>query len=260
MERLPTPANRRYRRAVARLHEIVEQIVASRRADTTDHGDLLSILLTSSDPETGDALTDQQVHDEVTTMLGGATESTAATLSWTLYEIARHPGIERLVHAELDEMTGPVTLDTVEKLPYLRRVINETLRLEGPAWMLTRRAIDDVQLGRHLLPAGSSVWYSPYLLHRDPQRYPDPERFNPDRWLDLDDRGPSRGSFIPFGSGIRTCIGEHLARVELVMVLATLLRNWKFRLVPGKTVRKVAGFVLSPSHLPMTATRRYGTS
>ncbi|MFJ4192414.1 cytochrome P450 [Kitasatospora sp. NPDC089509] len=257
-ERLPTRANQRYHAAVVSLHQVVSHIVRARRYDGHDHGDLLSVLLYSQDRGTGDRLTDQQVHDEVITMLGGATESTAVSLSWTLYELARHPDIELRVLDELDAAVGDreVSADDLDALPLLRRVVDETLRLEGPAWMLTRRAAEAVDVGGRTLPAGTALWYSPYLLHHDPDRYPDPHRFDPDRWLTAPAGESADALFIPFGAGIRACIGESLARAELLVVLATLLQRWRFRLAPGARVRKVAGFVLSPSSLPMTVTRR----
>ncbi|MFJ8435984.1 cytochrome P450 [Kitasatospora sp. NPDC094019] len=257
-ERLPTPTNRRYRAAVASLHQVVSHIVEARRDDGHDHHDLLSVLLHSQDRATGDRLTDQQVHDEVITMLGGATESTAVSLSWTLYELARHPDVELRVLEELDTALGArdITVDDLDALPLLRRVVDETLRLEGPAWMLTRRVAGTVEVGGRTLPAGTALWYSPYLLHHDPAAYPDPHRFDPDRWLTTPAGATGDAMFIPFGAGIRACVGESLARAELLVVLATLLQRWRFHLVPGARVRKVAGFVLSPSSLPMTVTRR----
>jgi cytochrome P450 len=256
-ERLPTPANRRYGHAVTRLHGIVDRIIATRRVEEGDHGDLLSVLLRATDPDTGEAMTDQQVHDEATTMLGGATESTAVSLSWTLYEIARHPRVEQRVREELGRVVGnrEISADDIPGLEYAKRVVDETLRLEGPAWMLTRRATTDVDLAGHRLAAGSPVWFSPYLLHHDPAHFPDPARFEPDRWLQPLDRGRPRCSFIPFGAGLRVCIGEQLARAELLIVLGTLLQRWHFRLAPGHRVDRVAGFVLGPDRLPVIATR-----
>lgn len=258
LERLPTPDNRRYRAASARLHEIVDHIIAIRRNSDADHGDLLFMLLHSTDPDSGEAMTDQQVHDEVMSMLGGATESTAVTLAWTLHEIARHPATEHNLLQELDKVASDrdVTLDDLGKLDYLKRVINETLRLQGPAWVLTRRATTELELGGHRLPVGSSIWYSPYLIHHDPQIYPDPARFDPDRWLTLDQHNTQRCTFIPFGAGLRVCIAEHLARAELMIVLTTLLRRWQLHSSPGRAVRRVCGFVLGPSQMPMIPTRR----
>ncbi|GGV55343.1 cytochrome P450 [Streptomyces spectabilis] len=256
-EHLPTSANRDYEAAMRRLHTVVGDVIQTRRQEGIDYGDLLSILLTAVDPDTG-AMTDQQVHDEVMTMLGGATESTAVTLSWALFEIDRHPEVENQVMSELAALSE-ISLESLGELTFLQRVVDETLRIRGPAWILTRRAAKDVRLGAARLSAGTSIWYSPYLLHHDPRLYPHPERFDPGRWLNT--HPTSREcTFIPFGAGMRSCVGEQLARMEVLTVLATILQDWRLPTRPNVTVRPVPGFVLAPGALPVIPTRRSGRS
>ncbi|WP_034594739.1 cytochrome P450 [Hamadaea tsunoensis] len=252
LEKLPTAENRAFAAANARLRSVVDRIIAEYRRHGADQGDMVSMLLLARDEETGAGLSDEQVRDEVITMLLAGTETTANLLAWVLHVLGGRPDLESRLHDEVDAALGEdeeITVETIGRLAYARRLITETLRLYPPAWLITRRTLGEVDLGEVRLPAGASVLFSPYAVHRDPTVYADPDVFDPDRWL-----GPAvpRVSFIPFGAGNRQCVGEGFAWTEALVVLATIARRYRLRPVPGVAVRMTASATLTPSALPMT--------
>jgi cytochrome P450 len=251
------PANRRFDRAVERLRAIVLDVIAAWRADGEDHGDLLSMLMLATDEDTGAGMTDQQVYDEVITLLTAGSETSAVALTWFFHEIARHPEIERRIEEELDAVLAgrTATFDDVAKLEYTRRVVTEVLRMY-PIWILMRRALVDVELGGVRLPAGTEVMLSPYSLHFDPEFHDQPDLFDPDRWLPERAARVPKGAFIPFGSGSRQCVGKAFAETEITVVAATIMSRWKLVPVPGKPVRTKVTSAAYPSRMPMTAVPR----
>lgn len=256
VERLPLPGNREFDRAVARMRAIVPEVIASRRADDrADHGDLLSMLLLARD-EADAGMSDEQVFDEVLTLLTAGIETTALALAWAFHEVAEHPDVEERLVAELDEVLGdlPVTFADVPRLTYTAAVVNEVLR-RYPIWILMRRAVAPVDLGGVELPVGAEVVVSPHALHHDPASFPQPHRFRPDRWIS-DSADVPRGAFVPFGAGARQCMGNVFARTELVITLATVLARWRLVPVPGKPVRTKFTSAAYPSGLLMTAVPR----
>ncbi len=176
LEKLPTADNRRFNAAIRRIHEIVDRIIADYRRTGLDHGDLASMMLMARDEETGEGLSDLQVRDEALTMLAAGTQTTATTMAWALHTMSVRDDIQDRVYAEIREVLGDrdVAFEDLERLDYLRRLLTETLRLYPPAWLLSRRASVEVTLGDHVLPAGASIFFSPYSLHRDPNIFPDP--------------------------------------------------------------------------------------
>ncbi|HET8659568.1 MAG TPA: cytochrome P450 [Micromonosporaceae bacterium] len=258
LERLPTAQNRRFNRAIRRMHEVVDGVVAGYRRAGVDHGDLVSMMLMVRDEETGEGLSDAQVRDEVLTMLSAGTQTTATTMAWALQAMSVRDDIQDRAYAEVCEVLGeraPVFQD-VERLGYVRCLLTETLRMYPPAWLLSRRTTSEVNLGGHTLPAGASVFFSPYAMHRDPCVFAEPDVFDPDRWADERAKQVPRPAFVPFGAGSRQCIGEGFAWVEAAIVLATVLQRWRVRPVPGQTVRKIASATLGPSRVYLTVERR----
>ncbi|MCP2249498.1 cytochrome P450 [Lentzea aerocolonigenes] len=235
VEKLPIPANREFDAAIARMRAIVQEVIASWRADGTDHGDLLSTLMLARD-EAGEPMTDQQVFDEVITLLSAGIETTALALAWIFHEIAANPAVEQRVLTEIDEVLSgrPVTFDDVPKLTYVGQVATEVLR-KYPLWLLMRRVVEDVDLGGVHLAPGTELIISPHAMHHNPQHYPDPERFDPDRWTPERARQLPKGAFVPFGGGIHQCIGNHFALTEIVIAVATVCS--RYRLVPDRPVR-----------------------
>ncbi|MGK5529747.1 cytochrome P450 [Streptomyces sp. URMC 129] len=258
LDRLPTPGNRAYERASSRMRDTCNRIIAQRRADGTDHGDLLSALITARDPEDGGRrMTDEEITDTVVTFFLAGTETTASALAWTLDLLARHPEIERRLHAEVDTVLdgGPATHADLPHLELAGRVITETLRLYPPGWFITRTVTAENPLGEHPLPAGTAVVYSPYLIHHRPDLYDDPEIFDPDRW-DPKRPQPPRHAVIPFAAGARKCIGDTFAITEATLALATITARWCLEHQPGHQSRPTAGTVLRPRELRMRATPR----
>jgi pentalenene oxygenase len=242
VHRLPLPANRRFQQARARLNAVVDGIIADYRATGTDRGDLLSLLVLAVDEETGQGMSEQQLRDEVLTMLIGGTETTATTIAWVLHLVATYPEVEAAVHAEVDEVLAgqPASHEHLPRLDYCRRVVMETLRMYPIGWLLTRNALTDVDLGGHRIPAGADVFFSPWCLQRDPAIYPEPDRFDPDRWLPDRARKIPRHAYLPFSAGTRKCVGESFAVAESTLVLATLSARWRLRPDPDRPARPKA--------------------
>ncbi|MEV6079398.1 cytochrome P450 [Streptomyces sp. NPDC052069] len=260
LDRLPTPDNRAYLRAHTRLRHTCDLIIAERRADRTDHGDLLSALVAARDLEDGGrGMTDAEISDTILTVFLAGTETTAGTLAWALDLLARHPGIEQRLHTEVDTVLrgNPASPADLPRLKLTERIITETLRLYPSAWFLTRAVTHDTHLGGYALPAGTNVAYSPYLIHHRPDLHTDPETFDPDRW-DPERPQPPRNAFLPFATGARKCIGDTFAMTEATLALATITARWSLNHLPGQQrVRPVLGASFGPGRLRMRATPRW---
>ncbi|WP_190132273.1 cytochrome P450 [Streptomyces mashuensis] len=268
VDRLPTPGNRRYRRALARLRGTVQLLIAGHRADGTDHGDLLSTLVAARDEDADDRahpgrLSDDEIADQLITFFMAGTDTTASTLAWALHLVSRHPETQERLQAEADAVLGgrAARLDDLPRLDLTGRVVQETLRLYPPGWLLSRTTTTDARLGGRLLPAGTTVLYSAYLLHHRPDLHPDPERFDPGRWPSAAEPGrptphERRGAFVPFGGGARKCIGEAFGFTEAVLTLASIAAAWRVEPVPGRPVRPVPGVTLRPGRLPLRTVGR----
>ncbi|MFD5699407.1 cytochrome P450 [Streptomyces lasiicapitis] len=258
LDRLPTSGNRAHVRARTRLRGAFDQIIAQRRTDGVDHDDLLSALIMAHDPEDDShSMTDAEVSDTIVTFFLAGTETTAAVLSWALDLLARHPRIEQRLHAEVDAVLdgAAASHSDLPRLELTQRIITETLRLRPPGWIFTRTVTADTRLGGHLLPAGSSVVYSPYLIHHRPDLYDEPEAFDPDRW-DPKRPQPPRHALLPFATGARKCIGDTFAMTEATLALATITARWRLEHLPGQQVRPALGLALRPRRLHMRATPR----
>ncbi|HEY2578766.1 MAG TPA: cytochrome P450 [Streptosporangiaceae bacterium] len=262
LNRVPTPANRRYQRHIARLQQTVSGIVAQRRTEA-DHNDLLSVILSTRDPEQPDGqpttgLTDREVCDQVLSFLFAGSETTAATVAWALHLLAEHPAIEQRVHAEVDAVLagGPADFSHLGDLDLTRRVVTETIRLYPAAWFITRHTTTDTTLGGHPIPAGTTVAFSPYLIHHRADIYHDPDAFDPDRWNAVDPSDRKSKTYIPFSAGSRMCIGDGLGPAQVAVTLATITTRWRLNSLPGQHVRPDPAATLRPRKLLMTATRR----
>ena len=255
---VPTRSNRRFGAANRRLRALLTDVIDGYRRVGADHGDLISILMRARDDDTGAGMTNEQLRDEATTLVIAGSETTGNTIAWACYLLARHPRIQDRLQQEVDLVLAGADPDyeTLSALPFTRAVITETLRLYSPVWILPRRALVDVELGGHLLRAGSRIFFSPYALNRDPRLHRDPDRFDPDRWATDYTKSDMRATFFPFGQGIRNCIGEGFAWTESTLLLATIAAHWHLRLADGAVVRPVVSSTLVPSELPIVVTRR----
>ncbi|MCW3053408.1 MAG: Cytochrome, partial [Chthonomonadales bacterium] len=190
-------------------------------------------------------------------------ETTANALTWTWYLLSQHPEIERKLHAELDRVLAgrqPTDAD-VTNLPYTRQVLAESMRCYPPAWVVGRRVIADYQIGEVTLPAGSICMISQYVTHHDPRWYPDPMRFDPDRWTPEAQEQRPKFAYYPFGSGPRVCIGEGFAWMEGILLIATLAQRWRMRLVPEQKIALQPVVTLRPRYgMQMTLERRTGNT
>ncbi len=258
LQALPTPANRAFKQAVGRVHAVIDDIVRDYRASGVDHGDLLSLLVATRDDQSGQGLTDQEIHDQVVTFLAACTETTSNLLSWTMYLLSRHPDVERQLHDEIDrELRGGIPgTEDLARLDYTRRTITEVLRLYPPIWVLTRTTTEDSELGGHPVAAGTMIVFSPYLVHRDARLFGDPERFDPDRWLPEHADGIQRGSLIPFGAGSRKCIGDQFGMTEAMITLAAIAGRWQLRPVPDQATQAPPRATLMPQPLDMVIQAR----
>jgi len=195
-------------------------------------------------------MTDRQVRDEAMTIFLAGHETTANALTWTWYLLSQSPEVERRLHEEIDRVLQgrlPYVGD-VDRLPYVVRVVTEAMRLYPPAWLVGRRAMSEYRIGPHRVPARSIIIMSQWIVHRDARHYPDPERFEPDRWTpDFKARLP-RFAYFPFGGGPRQCIGESFAWMELTLLVATIAQRWRFELVPGHPVVPHAAVTLRPKY------------
>lgn len=243
--RLPVGFIRRIRTAQRKLDDRMYGLITERRRSGRDHGDLLSMLLASVDQEEGTgSMTDRQVRDECLTLLLAGHETTANGLSFCGFLLAQHPEVQERVRAEADAaLAEPGSSAAIyERLPYTRRVAAEALRIFPPVWVTARTCAKAYEYRGMKIPAGSLLLTPQFVMHRDPRFYPDPLRFDPDRFLPENAAARPRYAYFPFGAGSRMCIGEGFAWMEMVLVLAAIVREWRLAPAPG-----------SPSELALSA-------
>jgi cytochrome P450 len=235
---LPTRTNRRIRAAKRALDAVIWKIIAQRRASTTWPDDLLSLLLTTRDEQTGRPLTDLQIRDEVATFLLAGHETTANALSWSWYLLAQNPDAESKLHAELAQARNPPAsgADELRQLGYTRMVIDEAMRLYPPVWAFSRTNVNDDEVGGYRIKRGSLIYMTQYVTHRHPAFWEQPERFEPERFTPERSVGRPKYAYFPFAGGPRACLGNQFALAEAAIILGTLARHYRLRLVPGHPV------------------------
>ena len=240
LEKLPIPQVKRFNHAKETLDSIIYGIIGERRKSGEDKGDLLSMLLEAQDEESGGKMSDEQVRDECLTIFLAGHETTANALTWTFYLLSQNPEKEAKLHEELGQVFQNERLPTIEDLPnlkYTESVLAESLRLFPPAWALGRLAIEEHEFGGYKIPTGSLVISSPFITHRDKRFWTDTETFLPERWETQSVKeAEKKYVYIPFSSGIRGCIGEGFAWTEGILLIATLARKWKLKLLPEQKI------------------------
>ncbi|HNJ64394.1 MAG TPA: cytochrome P450 [Turneriella sp.] len=233
---LPLPATLEIREGIATLDKIIYETIDEHLADTTDKGDLLSMMI-SSRREAGDDMKKarKQLRDEAMTLFLAGHETTANALTWTFYLLSQNPDKYDALCAELDQVLKdrPATIDDIAALPYTRQVVAESMRLYPPAWVIGRTVMHDYEIGGYVIPKGSELWLSQYVVHRDARWYEKPTHFLPERWADGEAEKRPKFSFFPFSAGVRNCIGEQFAWQEAILLLATISRRWRVSLAPG---------------------------
>lgn len=246
--KIPTLSRWRYLRAVKRLDKVVYGIIHERR-NGGGSNDLLSELLRARD-EDGARMTMQQLRDEMMTMLLAGHDTTALALSWTWMLLAKHPEIERRLHQEVDSMLcGRIpNACEVSDLVYTNQIIREAMRLYPPAWLITRRAVQAVEIDGYQIPQGANVLLSPWLTQRDERFYEKPDIFDPERWSNDRAKTLPKFAYFPFGGGPRICIGSGFALMEAAILLASIAQRFRFELIPNQELEPWPSITLRPRH------------
>jgi cytochrome P450 len=251
----PLPGMKRFRQAKSRLDRVVDGMIEARRVESAanleKHGDLLSMLLAARDDEAegdGLTLTTDQLRDQVLTLFLAGYETVANALAWTWLLLGQNPEAEARLHAELDEvLAGRLpTLEDMPRLEYTGMVLAESMRLYPPAWAMGREALEDIPIGPYRLQKGTMVFFSQYIVQRDPRWFPEPELFRPERHTAEAKAGRPRFAYFPFGGGGRQCIGESFAWMEATLALATIAQRWRLELVPNQTIELQPKITLRP--------------
>ena len=226
----PTPGNRRHQASLAGFHAVVDRIITERRRSAEPVHDLLTLLMQAQD-ENGASMPAKQLRDEVATLLTAGHETTTLVLAWVLYLISTRPEIVEQITTELAFLNGRAPgYEDLSRLRYLRMVVEETMRLYPPVWVLSRTAVSDDVIGGFSIPAGSEILIFPYVTHRHPRWWDQPESFCPERFLPQSSASRPRGAYLPFGAGPRTCVGLNFAMTEILVVLALLLQRFRVQL------------------------------
>lgn len=255
----PTPNNPALSRAQATLNGVVEQAIHSLAQVETSSGNVLAQLIQTSDPETGQRLNRQALQTEILTLLLAGHETTARALTWALYLLAKHTEVQSRLADTIDALGNANTLhfQGLNELPYLRMVVEETLRLYPPIWAFSRRAEADDLVDGYRMPKEARILISPYVAHRLPEFWPEPERFDPERFTEESVAQRPEHAYIPFGAGPRQCIGKRFAMLELQLVLAMIVQQFAVRLASHEVVKAEASTTLTPNQpIYINLTRR----
>ena len=259
---LPTPKNFRLKRAMGVIDRFVNGTIRRRHEQHADRpetaaADLLGMLMSARDEQTGEGMSDRLLRDEAVTILIAGHETTANALTWAFYLLSKYPAALATLREELANVLGgrAPTVDDLPKLRYARAVLEETMRLFPPAWMIGRAAREADAIGPYHIPAKSFVLVSPYVTHRHPRLWDNPEGFDPTRFLDGRFESLPKFSYLPFGGGTRFCIGATFAMMEATMVLATVAQACRLHLVPGFPVEPYAMITLRPKYGMKTTLR-----
>jgi cytochrome P450 len=235
---IPIASNRRFLQARASLDAIVYPLIAERRRSGEDNGDFLSMLLQVRDEDTGEGMTDLQIRDEVMTFIFAGHETVSTGLTWVWYLLSKHPSAWRRLRAEVEEvLQGRVpTVDDLARLRYTSMVIDESMRVYPPLWLIARTPLKDDEIAGYHVPKGTFVFCPPYVIHRHPDFWPNPEGFEPERFAPERSTGRHKYAYFPFGNGPRKCIGDYFGLVEMQLVVAMITQRYRLDLVPGHPV------------------------
>ena len=255
VEWFPRPENVRYRNAAKAMDDTIYGIIQRRRESGEDPGDLLSMLIAARDEDDGSGMSDQQLRDEIATLMLAGHETTANTLFWTWMLLAQHPKTEAKLHEELQQVLAgrSPTVEDLSKLPYTSAVIKESMRAYPPVPVLGREATEDTVIGDYLIPRNTVVIISQWVMHHSPEYFDEPEAFKPERWLEMPGKQPlekqlPRGVYFPFGDGPRICIGKGFALMEAVLILATIAQKYQFNFESGDEIIPQSSITLRPEH------------
>ncbi len=245
---VPTPRNLECRAALKALDHFVYGIIADRRANLGKHDDLLEILVTSNPQRMREGMPETLLRDQVLSFVVAGHETTANAMAWIWYLLSKHVDVARRVRSEVEQVLEGHTprFEDLGQLPYARMVFDETLRLYPPVWTMSRDAIDDDYVGDIRIPAGITVMLCPYVVHRRPEFWPNPEGFDPERFAASSHAEIQRYAYLPFGGGPRGCLGSRFATIESIVILTMVTQNYRLELVPGQTVEPEPMITLRP--------------
>ena len=249
-ENVPTPANRRFKEARRTLEQIMERMIARRHSVDEQPKDLLGTLMAARDAETGEGLSDYQVRSHLMTFMFGGHETVAVGLAWTWWLLSKHPEVLRKLEAEVDEkLNGELpNFENTRQLEYLTRVINESLRIRPPVWLMSRMPTEDDEVGGYHIPAGSQILISSYVSHHHTDFWDNPEGFDPDRWLPERVAERPKHAWFPFSGGPHQCIGGYFGLMEMQIVISMILQRLELDVVPGHVVEAKPGITLGFKH------------
>ncbi len=234
----PTPSNLRMRKVMKEIDALIYRIIATRRRAKEPPKDLLGLLMAARDEDDGSSLSDGELRDESMTILFAAHETTGTTITWVLSMLSKYPEVERRMHSEVTRVLGkrdPSFTDTFQ-LAYSKQIMEETMRLCPAGPIIPREVVNDDRIGGHEIPAGSVVFLSPYVMHRDVRFWENPEAFDPDRFTPENVAKRHKYSYMPFVLGPRQCIGNHFAMTEMLVAVPMILQRYQFQLVPGMQI------------------------
>ncbi|MDN3667767.1 cytochrome P450 [Echinicola jeungdonensis] len=249
--KLPLPGSIRFFKAKSRLDKIIYKIIEERRKTKLDKGDLLSLLLLAQETNKKDrGISNEEIRDEALTLLLTAFDTTSLALTWTWYLLSQNPLAEEELHEEVDQVLQgrQPTLDDYPKLKFTKMVFTEAMRLYPPIYVIVREARSNLTIGDYFIPKGTIVLMSPYLIHHDSRFHKDPMKFNPQSWAPSTNRQKSKYEYFPFSEGPRSCIGQHYAWLEGVMVIASISQFWRLKLVPDQVVEMAQLLNLRPKN------------
>ena len=234
----PSPINLRMKKALSELEEFCRVIIQERREDTREHDDFLQELIDAKDEDSNKQMSEQELIEEIISFLLAGHETTAHAITWTLYHLSQNPETLKKARAEIESVmkNGEISFEQLSEMPYINAIIKEVLRLNPTVWVITRAASEDLTLGNATIKKGEMVLFSPYTLHRNPEYWQDPERFNPERFLSEEDKERHRFSYIPFGGGPRICIGNNFAMIEMIYTICNIINHYNIEVVNPETV------------------------
>jgi cytochrome P450 len=256
---IPTPSNRRFRAANRRLDEIVYGLIKSHKEYGSKSNDIVDRLLKAVDPETGEGMDEKQIRDEVVTLMLAGHETSSTGLTWTFYLLSKHPEIERKLLEELGTILQGRTPNSsdLSQLPYLKQVVQESMRLYPPVWGIARRSTNENNFRGYTVPANSYIAITPYVLHRHPDHWVEPNLFNPDRFEQGQNQSRHPYAYLPFGAGPRACIGAGMAMLEMQLIIAQILPLFKLTPAKDNPVKIQAAVTLKPRFgMKVTMNRR----
>lgn len=255
------PEGRRFQGSIDQLEAVIDEVLRERSSSGSTGDDLLGLLLSARDEESGEAMTRQQIGNELMTFMLAGHETTSNALSWTFRQLSLNPAARQRLFDEVDSVLGDrtPTMDDMEFLPWTRACVEEAMRITPPVWMVGRKAMVDDEIGGFSIPAGSSMMVLITMIHRDPALWPNPEGYDPERFLPENSKGRSRQAYMPFGAGRRICVGSTFAIIEATLLAAMISRRLAFDLPRGAVFEPDASITQRPKNgLPMAAHHRSG--